>query len=130
MGYRSNRKSKKNNIERIQKDLKTLKIRNKILEKVVIDTNNEYHQKFLKMQANVSYAQGSCAGAVARIEDVEKEQKNVKTSIQTIRERSNTRYFYVLGKLKKKVDEPAIKVYVLTGISAFLGCSLAYFIFT
>lgn len=130
MGHRASKKVKKNNIERIQKDLKTLKIRNKVLEKVVIDTTNEYHQKFLKMQANISYVQGSCAGAVARIDEIEKEQKHLKISVRKNRERNNVRYFYMLRKLKNKVDEPAIKVYVFTGISAFLGCSLAYLIFT
>lgn len=94
------------------------------------DTTNEYHQKFLTMEANVAYAQGSCAGAVARIDEIEKEQKHLKISVRKNRERNNVRYFYMLRKLKNKVDEPAIKVYVFTGISAFLGCSLAYFIFT
>ena len=129
MGYRASTSNKNKKLETLQRDLKTLKIRNKVLEKVVADTTNEYHQKFLTMEANMAYTKGSCAGAVARIDEIEKEQKHIKTSVQNARERSNVRYFYVLGKLKKKVDEPAIKVYVFTGISAFVGCSLAYFIF-
>lgn len=130
MGYRASISNKNKKLETLQRDLKTLKIRNKVLEKVVADTTNEYHQKFLKMEANMAYTKGSCAGAVARLEDIENQQDYITTSIQKVRERSNARYFYLLGKLKNKVDEPAIKVYVLTGISAFLGCSLAYFIFT
>lgn len=127
MGYRKNNKNK---ISKIEREFKILKRRNVVLEKLVIDTTNEYHQKFLKMEANMAYTKGSCAGAVARIDEIEKEQKHLKISVRKNRERNNVRYFYMLRKLKNKVDEPAIKVYVFTGISAFLGCSLAYFIFT
>ena len=121
--------SKKNRrLKSLERDFKTLKIRYKVLEKVVIDTNNEYHQKFLKMESNLSYISGMCAENKSRIERLESKQRELKCKIQTSDERNNQRYFFVLNKLKGKLEKFTLKEYLKIAISAFLGSLIAFLI--
>lgn len=121
--------SKKNRrLKSLERDFKTLKIRYKVLEKVVIDTQNEYHQKFLKTESNIAYTSGMCAENKSRIERLESKQRELKYKIQTSNERNNQRYFFVLNKLKGKLEKFTFKEYLKIAISAFLGSLIAFLI--
>lgn len=50
MGYRARTNGKNKKIRQLEKECNILKVRNKILEKVVINTNEEYYTKFLKLE--------------------------------------------------------------------------------
>lgn len=128
MGYRSMNSKKNRRLKSLERDFKTLKIRYKVLEKVVIDTNNEYHQKFLQMESNVAYTSGMCAENKSRIERLESKQRELKCKIQTSDERNNQRYFFVLNKLKGKLEKFTFKEYLKIAISAFLGSLIAFLI--
>ena len=121
--------SKKNRrLKSLERDFKALKIRYKVLERVVIDTQNEYHRKFLQMESNVAYTSGMCAENKSRIERLESKQRELKCKIQTSDERNNQRYFFVLNKLKGKLEKFTFKEYLKIAISAFLGSLIAFLI--
>ena len=128
MGYRSMNSKKNRRLKSLERDFKALKIRYKVLERVVIDTQNEYHRKFLQMESNVAYTSGMCAENKSRIERLESKQRELKCKIQTSDERNNQRYFFVLNKLKGKLEKFTFKEYLKIAISAFLGSLIAFLI--
>lgn len=136
MGYRARMNGKSRKIRQLEKKCNILKVRNKILEKVVIDTNNEYHTKFLKLE-KMCFDTQKLNDEV--LKESERVQKKISDEFTKVRDEFYTKFrfnnlitdnrykrFYRI--LNKKMDEPTWSFYVVVFISALLGCVAGGFI--
>lgn len=108
MGYRTNSR-KYQRINKLEKNLQMLKRRNLVLEKIVADTTNEYHRKFLKME-----------------KDIKESRADYYEEFDAYRDFINKNFLHMHSFIKNNVNKPDMKFFIIIGLSTAIGYLFGY----
>ena len=108
MGYRTNSR-KYQRINKLEKNLQMLKRRNLVLEKIVADTTNEYHRKFLKME-----------------KDIKESRADYYEEFDAYRDFINKSFLHMHSFIKNNVNKPDMKFFIIIGLSTAIGYLFGY----
>ena len=108
MGYRTNSR-KYQRINKLEKNLQMLKRRNLVLEKIVADTTNDYHRKFLKME-----------------KDIKESRADYYEEFDAYRDFINKNFLHMHSFIKNNVNKPDMKFFIIIGLSTTIGYLFGY----
>lgn len=110
MGYRLQKKQNTlTRIKNLENTIDSLKIRNRVLEKLVADTTNEYHRKFLKME-----------------KDIKESRADYYEEFDAYRDFINKNFLHMHSFIKNNLNKPDMKFFVIIGLSTAIGYLFGY----